>query len=134
MDFQESVNRVLNSDRIVTDGFYDALIGRYPEYGRFFTETNLAQQAAMLQMALIAVRHAPNLKIPAQEYLRVLGTRHRRREVPKELYSGFVEVLVDKLGEFHGPDWSESLADQWREALDRAVEYMFEGYEKDFHV
>jgi hypothetical protein len=42
--------------------------------------------------------------------------------------------MLDTLAEFHGSDWDEKLANQWRTAIDLATAKMFEGYEENFHV
>ena len=73
--------------------------------------------------------------LPAVDaYLQILGTKHKRRGIPREAYQPFRDVLLETLGRSFGPVWDDNLAAQWRDALDVATEKMLEGYEKDFHV
>jgi hypothetical protein len=41
---------------------------------------------------------------------------------------------MSTLERFHGAEWDEELAGQWREAIDRASETMLEGYRTHFSV
>jgi hypothetical protein len=44
---------------------------------------------------------------------------------------GFLE-LSPPVHHFHGDDWDEGLAVQWREAIEKAPETMFDGYDRDY--
>lgn len=129
MKLSESVEHVVSNESFALSGFYDRLFERYPEFEPFFSESNLQRQTAMLTMALIGVKQYPVLNAPARSYLEVVGSRHRSRGIPRELYDKFVEVLVEVVGEFHGDQWSESLQTQWTDALNLAVSMMHQGEE-----
>jgi hemoglobin-like flavoprotein len=89
----------------------------------------------MLVMALRGVLAEIDGRHPAvEDYLRYLGTRHRRYGVPQELFPVFCEVLVATVEEFHGEAWDEELAREWRTALAGATAIMLEGYRQDYHA
>ena len=84
----------------------------------------------MLSAALMVTKHYPEYPLATRQYLNVLGTRHAGKGVPRELYPTFQEILLVALEEFHGKDWSDGLARQWQEAIESAVQLMFEGYDQ----
>jgi hemoglobin-like flavoprotein len=134
MNLLESVDRILSERTRLTDRFYPRFFERVPEARAHFAGIDLQVQSVMLTMALGAIREHPELKGACSSYLRVLGTRHKRIGIPRELYEGFLETLLECLAEFHGADWNETLASQWRGALTDAVQLMFDGYEDPYHV
>ncbi len=129
MNLQESIDRILANESVALEGFYDRLFQKHPEYRALFEGKSLSAQTAMLTMALVAVKQAPELRPAASLYLRALGVKHKKANVPTEAYQNFVGVLLEQIGEFHGPDWNHALAEQWRDALLRASGLMFQGYE-----
>ena len=126
MKFSASVDKILSNEEPALDGFYDLLLLRYPEFREHFSGSDLKRQTAMLTMALVAVKQFPKLHAPARSYLHAIGTKHSRRGISPELYGKFVEVLVEKVAEFHGDDWNDDLSRQWTEALNHAVTVMQE--------
>ena len=92
--------------RQLTDRFYEIFFERYPEARALFDETRMPTQAVMLSSALMVAKQSPDSPLGTQQYLRVLGTRHARKDVPRELYPAFIEILLEALEEFHGKDWS----------------------------
>ena len=67
-------------------------------------------------------------------YLQVLGSQHRVRQIPKELYPKWTEAMIATLRDFHGLRWHEGLEKQWTDAIGYATRVMFEGYEHHYHV
>ena len=134
MELRDSVDRILDNESLVAERFYRNFFERCPEVRPLFAHLDMTTQAIMLTMALKAVREHPKLTNASRMYLQVLGTRHRRVNVGRELYPKFLDSLLATLEEFHGPDWSEALAAQWRAAFDDAAKIMYEGYERRFHV
>ena len=134
MTLTESVDRILSEGTTLTDRFYELFFERHPEARALFDKTHMSAQSVMLSAALMVTKHYPDYPLATQQYLNVLGTRHARKDVPRELYAAFQEILLVALEEFHGTDWDEPLARQWREALERAVQLMFDGYEQRAHV
>ena len=127
MKLSESIEKIVEDESLALAGFYDRLFERYPVFKDYFSESSLQRQTAMLTMALVGVKQYPVLNAPAHSYLKVLGTRHHDRGIPRELYPKFIEVLVETVADFHGDDWDESLGEQWTGALNLAVATMYEG-------
>ena len=134
MELSESIDRFLDEGDSMVERFYKLLLERVPEARPYFEDVNMKTQFVMLAMALNAVKQHPHLRKGAEAYLQVLGTKHKNRGIPKELYGGFIEVLLEAAAEFHGNEWDQDLARQWSDALGRAKDLMFEGYEQHFHV
>jgi len=134
MNLQESVDKIVASETIVANRFYELFFERCPEVRPMFEKVNLTTQAVMLTMALKAIREHPNISNASKMYLQVLGTRHQRAEIPKDLYPAFMESLLATLREFHADEWDDPLEQQWRGAFEAATELMYEGYEKRFHI
>jgi hemoglobin-like flavoprotein len=130
----ESVDRVLAEGTTLTDRFYEIFFERHPAARNLFAGTHMRGQSVMLSAALMVAKHHPDYPLATREYLNVLGTRHARKHVPRELYPAFVEILLVALEEFHATDWDDGLAGQWRDAITEAVELMFEGYDRRAHV
>ncbi|MBT4866453.1 MAG: hypothetical protein HON53_15220 [Planctomycetaceae bacterium] len=130
MDISESVKTILRRDKVVTDLFYTIFLDRYPDVRTYFEGVDLQQQAVMLGMALLMVEQHYQHRYPATErYLKVLGQRHSRREIPAELYSQWRDCLLETLSRFHGDGWSDELQQQWKEAVDLASDVMLSGYD-----
>lgn len=130
MDIADSGQAILTGNSAVSRLFYEKYLGRYPEVGRFFAQTDMTHQAVMLRMALTMVEQYYSHRYEAlEEYLRIVGFRHKRREIPPNLYDDWRDCMLDTLQEFHGDDWSDTLKQQWTEAVDLAVNRMLEGYE-----
>jgi hemoglobin-like flavoprotein len=129
VELSESIEKISSNETLALEGFYDRLFERYPEFQDYFSESRIHRQTVMLTMALAAVKQYPQVRGSANAYLKVIGTKHHERGISAELYPKFIEVLVEKVAEFHGDDWSESLAQQWTDALNLAAATMHEGYE-----
>ncbi len=130
MNIRQSVDEIFHRRTRLTDRFYELLFERCPEARRLFQGVDMNVQSIMLTMALGAIREYPDINNAFREYLRVMGTKHKRKGVAKELYADFSVVLLATLEEFHGEDWDESLAKQWSDACDEAIELMFDGYDE----
>jgi hemoglobin-like flavoprotein len=135
MDIQQSIDRIHQSQQTIGDLFYDVFLRRHPEVQVYFQGVDMQRQAVLLTMQLSIVAIYYQHRTPAAEmYLRILGTKHNDRRVPREQYPKFREVLLETLEHFHGGDWNPELATQWKTAIDMAAEKMFEGYEQRFHM
>lgn len=129
MDIHESINRILDSDAVLGDMFYDTFLNRYPQVQKYFEGVNLQRQAVMLMMALLVVEQFETEKYPTTiRYLQELGTRHCEWGIPKETYPYFRDALLDTLKRHLDDDWDEPLAKQWTSAIDNATQQMFKGY------
>ncbi len=134
MELRESIDTILAEGTTLTDRVYELLFERHPEARALFENTHMRAQSVMLSAALMVNKYHPDYPEAARQYLKVLGTRHARKDVPRELYVAFQEALLLALEEFHGKDWTEDLSRQWRESLHQSVQIMFEGYDESFHV
>lgn len=133
MTLQESLANLLAQKEPVIRAFYDRFLTEVPEATRLFAGIDLKQQALMLTMALIMVESHSRSGFPAiQHYLHVLGDRHREWGVPKTLFPKFRECLIETLKEWHGPDWSLDLEEEWSRAIDQAIATMLDGYAGDY--
>ena len=89
----------------------------------------------MLMVALQGVVCTLGGSYPAvEQYLRYLGTRHRKVGIPPELFPKFCDMLVATVAEYLGEAWDEELEGQWRTALAGATAIMLEGYGQDHYV
>lgn len=124
MKISDSVELILSNESLVLEGFYSELFRRYPEFEPYFTDAHLGRQTAMLTMALVSVKQYPDMRGSAQSYLQAIGAKHRGKGIPVEMYPEFIEVLIEKVGEFHGDQWSDDLETEWTEALNFAAATM----------
>ncbi|MHC4879047.1 MAG: globin domain-containing protein [Planctomycetota bacterium] len=133
MQLDESLQRVLADKDPIIRRFYDRFLAEQPQAERLFVDVDLEKQALMLTMALIVVEASSRDSYPAVEhYLHVLGDRHREAGIPRELFTPFRDCLIDTIRLSQIDDWDDELTVAWRQALDRATETMFQGYEGDF--
>jgi hemoglobin-like flavoprotein len=135
MDIQESLHRLLQSKEVFGVLFYEVFFERCPEARGYFAGIRMDYQAAVVTMALKILEAYSSHRYPAMaEYLKYLGHKHHGRAILPDLYPKWRDALLDALARFHGPDWDDATALQWREAFERAREVMFEGYREPVHV
>jgi len=131
MDIQESLHRILEREQLVVDLFYIVFLEKHPELQRHFVNVNMQRQAVLLTMALqVVVQYYVHGFRTAEAYLRILGEEHSRRGIGPNLYTKFCDILLGTLSRFHLQDWSDQLAQQWRQALELAAAKMLEAYPK----
>ena len=135
MTIQDSLRRVLEQRDDLATLFYEVFFDRHPEAKLYFKDVNLKYQTVLLTTALMVVESHFNHGYSATEqYLKYLGHKHHVRAVPTELYPKWIESLLAALEQFHGADWDEEAAGEWRAALDRATKAMMAGYSEPVHV
>jgi hemoglobin-like flavoprotein len=109
--------------------FYERLFERCPHARPFFQNVDLDVQAnTLVNMLHIIVSHASHRYPATTTYLAFLGNKHQRRQIPLDMYTPFSETLLEVLAQFHGPDWNDDLAGQWRDALTITISAMLPGY------
>ena len=129
MDITQSIQQIMSREEVVTDLFYDIFLDRHPEVREFFIGVNLHHQATVLRMMLLVIEQHYQQATPAmRDYLKVVGHRHAERKIPVEHYPSFRDCLLETLARFHGVDWSDSLENQWRVAIEAATAAMLQGY------
>jgi hemoglobin-like flavoprotein len=135
MNIQESVERILRNKESLADLFYETFLRDYPQVQKHFENVNFRHQTVLLTMALMVMeRHTRGPYQATESYLRYLGTKHHDRGIPPEAFPLFAAALLSTLKRFHGDDWDDGLAEQWRDAIARTSETMLEGYRTHFSV
>jgi hemoglobin-like flavoprotein len=131
MNIQESLQRILEEKDRLAEMFYDCFLEEYPEVRPLFDNVDFKRQRVLLTTALMVVERGYTHPAPAvEQYLQYLGTKHHELRVPKAAYAKWTEAMLVTMQRFHGEDWSEDLAQQWRSAIEEACELMFQGYEE----
>jgi hemoglobin-like flavoprotein len=135
MDIHESLHRLLQRKELFGTLFYDVFFERCPDARAYFAGISMDYQAALLTMALKVLEQYYTHGYPAMAmYLKYLGHKHNMRAILPELYPQWCEALLAALAQFHGADWSDEAAQQWRAAFEKAREAMFLGYQEPMHV
>jgi hemoglobin-like flavoprotein len=133
VDIHQSLKTILDSDTLFGEAFYKTFFERCPDAKQYFDGINMERQALVVTMALTLIeQHYTNGYSAVEQYLRHLGNRHKERHVPPPLYPQWRDAMLAVLEDFHGEDWGEALAGQWREAIDGVSDSMLFGY--DEHV
>lgn len=131
MDLNASLEQILNSGNAFGKRFYEILFDRYPESKQYFNGVDMKRQELVLTMALKLIEQYYTEGYPSiEQYLQHMGTRHSDVGVPRDFYPKWRDAMLHTLEQFHGDEWSESLSDDWSEAIDRASEVMFHGYDQ----
>ena len=129
MNIHESINRILESESLIGETFYDVFLNDYPEVQQFFSGVNMQRQAVLLTMALLVMEQYHSSSYPTMaRYLADLGTRHEEWGIPPETYPLFRSALLEALKRFHGEDWNEELALRWDIAIEHTTKQMLAGY------
>ena len=128
-----SLELVSGREALITTRFYEILFDRYPQVKPLFTG-NSAEQAKMLQDAIVAV--LDHLEEPAwlQEQLHTLGARHVGYGITAEMYPWVAECLIATLAELAGDDWTIEMQGAWEDALKAISSLMLEAYPKTASV
>ncbi len=135
MTIDESMQRVLENRDTLATLFYEIFFQRYPEVQAYFKDVNMKHQAVLLTMSLMVVeRHYAHHYASTALYLKYLGHKHRMRSVPIDFYPRWIDALLAALERYHGTDWDQETAGQWRQALEQAAEAMLAGYREPVHV
>ena len=133
MNISDSVQLLLSSQQRIVEQFYDRFLTRHPELQHHFESRDLERQASMVTMALVMVEANYSHHYPATEhYLKVLGNRHFHNGIRRDDFPKFRDVMLDTLQDFHAVDWDEKLHQEWRAAIDLAINVMLEGYSANY--
>jgi len=130
VDIRESVERVLASEALLGEVFYEEFFRECPEAVSLFGGVDMRRQALVLTMALPVIAHNQTSDSPAiGHYLKLLGARHRDRGVAADLYPRWSAAMMVALEQVLGDAWNEDLAVQWEGALRKASATLLSGYE-----
>ena len=131
MNLITSLEKTLQSGEQFGSLFYEIFFDRYPDVKQYFDDTNMQRQSVVLTMSLKLVgEYHVNGYAAIKLYLQHVGTDHNNRGVPREAYPQFSDALLIALERFHGDDWNDALATEWRDAMDVACKAMFDGYDR----
>ena len=135
MDIQESLSQILESKDEFGKLFYDQFLTQHPELRRYFESVDLQRQSVQLTTAMMIIERYCATPTPAVElYLQYLGTKHHDLGIAREEYPKWVATMCDVLKQFHGDQWDSQLESRWREAFQRTIQLMFQGYEQHVSV
>jgi len=130
MNISESVDAILQNGDLIGGHFYDLFFEEFPDSEHFFAGVDMDRQAAVLTSALVLVESIYSKSSPALvPYLEHLGKLHQKREIYHRDYSQWLTAMLKTLENFHGEDWNETLNEQWRDALQQAIDMMLSSYE-----
>lgn len=135
MKIHDSVEKILSSKEVFGQTFYEVFFRRFPDVQQHFRDIDMERQSLVLTLAVSIVEQYFTRGYPATEkYLKYLGTQHRKRGIPREVYPMWRDAMLESLQAFLGDEWNEQLAEEWRAAVERATSLMFEGYDEYFRV
>lgn len=127
---RQSFELVAEREPQLTTRFYGILFERYPQSKAMFEPSRRAQQAEMLQAALIAVLDHLEDASWLEETLGGLGARHVGYGVEDEMYGWVGECLLATLAEVAGDAWTPELAQAWTDAYGAIQSLMLAGAAK----
>jgi hemoglobin-like flavoprotein len=107
---------VLDRQPELTTRFYEILFERYPQVRPLFGRNSGANQAQMLQGALVAVMDHIEDAEWLSSTLQAMGKKHVDYGVTDEMYDWVGASLLATLAEAAGPAWSSELNAAWTEA------------------
>ena len=130
MNIQDSLDKILNTQDVFGEIFYDVFFDQYPEAETYFRGMDMHRQALVLTMSLKLVEeYSLNGYLAIEKYLEYLGNKHSDRGIPKELYPKWRDSMLVALKRFHGDEWTDALGSEWRLAIDGASDVLFRGYD-----
>lgn len=108
--------------------FYERLFEEHPGVRPLFPDDMTAQKKHLAAAIGLVVKHAEHLDAIAHT-LRDMGVRHAGYGACPEHYGVVRDTLLTVLGESAGDAWSDTLRDDWADALNAVAARMLEGAE-----
>lgn len=132
MHIKDSFDEVLSqSDGAFAKGFYERLFASDPNMAKLFEGTDMQRQGVMLLAAIqVLVYHDRKPYHALKEYLWILGYRHYMLGVRYVHYQKFQDALLETLADFHGSGWSDTLAAEWHDAIEKGITLMLHNPEE----
>ena len=112
----------------VVAAFYDRLFEENPGVRPLFPDDMTDQKKHLAAAIGLVVKHAGNLDAIAHT-LRDMGARHVGYGARPEHYGVVRDTLLTVLGESAGDAWTDTLRDDWADALNAVAARMLEGAE-----
>lgn len=124
---RSSFDLVIERQPQLTPRFYEILFARYPQVKPLFGRNSGANQAAMLQSALVAVLDKLEDASWLEQTLGAMGAKHVDYGVTTEMYGWVGTSLLAAIAEAAGSDWSPALESAWTDAYGAISGLMLKG-------
>jgi hemoglobin-like flavoprotein len=124
---RSSFELVLDRQPQLTPRFYEILFSRYPQAKPLFGRRSQAEQAKMLQEALVAVVDHLEDAGWLESNLKAMGVKHLDYGVTDEMYDWVGDSLLSTIAEVAGDDWTPELKAAWQEAYGAISTLMKQG-------
>jgi hemoglobin-like flavoprotein len=124
---RSSFELVLDRQPQLTPRFYEILFSRYPQARPLFGRRSQAEQAKMLQEALVAVVDHLEDAGWLESNLKAMGAKHLDYGVTDEMYEWVGDSLLSTIAEVAGDDWTPELKAAWQEAYGAISALMKQG-------
>lgn len=125
--FHESLERVLSNSDFV-NLFYESFLDGSEEIQAFFINSDMPKLkrklSTTLRLMTLAVDNSPG----ADMYLEYLGKYHYDIQVPRELYSQWLDALLASI-QVCDQEFDIEIESIWRTALSIGIEEMLKAYE-----
>ncbi|MEC4983054.1 MAG: globin family protein [Oscillatoria sp. PMC 1068.18] len=124
---EASFEKIKPQSQEFSQSFYRNLFLEYPELEQLFANTNLVEQQRKLILSLALI--VDNLRSPEtlDLALKSLGAYHVKTGTVKEHYPLLGDILLATFADFLGANWTEELAQSWREGYETISNLMLEG-------
>lgn len=113
-----------------TPRFYEILFTRYPQVKPLFGRNSSANQAKMLQEAIVAVMDHVEDAAWLTSTLGSIGVKHVGYGVEDHMYPWVGECLLATLAEISGPAWTSEVEKAWTEAYGAITSLIIAGAER----
>jgi hemoglobin-like flavoprotein len=124
---RESLELVVARQPEITPRFYEILFARYPQAEKLFGRNTRANQARMLQDAIVAVVDHVEDATWLTATLHAMGRKHKDYGVTDEMFGWVGECLLATLAEHAGDAWTPAVAAAWTDAYGAIASLMKEG-------
>ncbi|MDF1664626.1 MAG: globin domain-containing protein [Planctomycetota bacterium] len=127
---QSSLELVLENEQNLTLRFYEILFAKYPQVKPLFGRKSQAEQAKMLQEALVSVVDRLEDGEWVSSTLEAMGHTHVDYEVTEEMYPMVGDCLIQALKELSGDAWTAETEQAWSDAYGAISGIMIAGAHK----
>ncbi|MGC4032413.1 MAG: globin domain-containing protein [Tepidisphaeraceae bacterium] len=110
--------------------FYGELFEKYPAVRRMFPQDMAAQKQKLIDTLEWVVVNLKNPKA-VQSALAELGARHQAYGAAATHYPLVRDSLLHQMGAVSGEQWSQTLENDWRTALDLISRHMLAAYKPE---
>lgn len=113
---RKSLDLVVERQPQFTPRFYEIFFERYPQVKPLFGRNSAANQAKMLQEAIVAVMDHVEDASWLTSTLGSIGVKHVSYGVEDKMYPWVGECLLATLAEISGPAWTPEVKQAWVDA------------------